>query len=391
MEEEPSPVDLDEVEAELRRRVAGRRSRGDYPEGLAASLDAQFSALVAQREDADWPAGAVEERLAALEDAGRFARDRIELGDGPSARRTVHRLAALLVTRQVEGILTQARAHAAAVRATLTTQWAAMRSLEARQSSVEQRLESALDKLARYERGDGPPGVLARELQEGVREIRQWRLATSFPRPFPEDAFSDAFGGPTEKARRSSAELVARFDAGPVLDIGFGRGDSLALLAARGFDVEGIENDEALVQRAVTAGLPARHADGLAVLAEQDDAVLGGVLVESLEHLGTGQVLDLVVEAARALRPGGRLVVDAVNPASVYAMARSWYLDPRRVRPVDSRFLVFLCRRAGFPAAEIEWRSPVPAEERLAGPGDDTDRLNRLLFADQGYAVIATR
>ncbi|MGH9151179.1 MAG: hypothetical protein ACRD03_01970, partial [Acidimicrobiales bacterium] len=93
---------------------------------------------------------------------------------------------------------------------------------------------------------------------------------------------------------------------------------------------------------------------------------------------------------ARALRPGGRLVADAANPASVYAM-RHWFADPARRRPVDHRLLVFLLRRAGFAEVAVEWHSPVPPGERLAGADDDARRLDRLLFADQGYAVVATR
>lgn len=362
--DDPAPVDVDRLHDELERRVAQRRARGDYPEDLVAALDAQWAALVDQREDREWPGAEVERDLAAVDDAGRFSSERIDLGGGPVARRTVHQVAARLVTRQVEGILAQARAHAAAVRSALGSQWSAIGVLEARQSRLEQRLESALDKLARYERGDGPPAVVARELQEELRRARRGRPGPFRP-PWRPEELAEAVGGAADRA----AALAARIDAGPVLDLDPDLG-AHALLAGRGLEVEAADPGG---------------------LASRDDASLGGVLAgRALERLGAGELVDLVAEAARALRPGGRLVADAANPASVYAMRR-WFADPARRRPVDHRLLVFLLRRAGFAQVAVEWHSPVPAGERLAGGDDDARRLDRLLFADQGYAVVATR
>jgi len=361
--DDPAPVDVDRLHAELERRVAQRRARGDYPDDLVAALDAQWAALVDQREDGEWPGAEVERHLAALDDAGRFSSERIDLGGGPPARRTVHQVAARLVTRQVEGILAQARAHAGAVRSALGSQWSAIAVLEARQSRLEQRLESALDKLARYERGDGPPAVVDRELGEELRRARR-RLGPFRP-PWRPEELAEAVGGATDRA----AALAARIEAGPVLDLDPDLG-AHALLAGRGLEVEAADPG---------------------ALASRDDASLGGVLAgRAVERLGAGELVDLVAEAARALRPGGRLVADAANPASVYAM-RHWFADPARRRPVDHRLLVFLLRRAGFARVAVEWHSPVPPGERLAGGDDDARRLDRLLFADQGYAVVATR
>lgn len=162
MGDEGVPVDLDAVVERVRRRVEERRAAGDYPEELTEALDAQFRQLLAQRGVLEWPAEAVEAALAGVGEAGRFDPGRIELG-GPAAKRKVHEVAGLLVTRQVHGILHQAREFADAVRAALDAQWQALRSLEQRQSLLDQRLEMVLDKLARHERGDGPPEVVVEE------------------------------------------------------------------------------------------------------------------------------------------------------------------------------------------------------------------------------------
>lgn len=316
-------MDLGAVEAELRRRVEERRARGDYPPGLAESLDDQWAALVVQRDDAGWPGEEVDAALAAVDDAGRFASERIDLGGG--RQRAVHHAVARLVTRQVEGILAQGRAYAGAVRAALGAQWSAVGVLESRQRRLEQRLEAALDRLARVERATGRPAPPGGHRHEGLAE---------------------------------------RFAAGPVLVLDGGPLDDLA---ARGLE-----------PRAAEPGAGAGWGTG----------VLAGVLAgRAVERLDAGGLASLVERAARALRPGGLLVVEAANPSSLSAMS-SWWADPTRVRPVDHRLVVDLCRRAGFATVTVEWHSPVPAGER---PARADEHVDRLLFADQAFVAVATR
>jgi O-antigen chain-terminating methyltransferase len=117
--------------------------------------------------------------------------------------------------------------------------------------------------------------------------------------------------------------------------------------------------------------------------------------------LSPQQVIDFVALAAEKVRPGGKVVLETINPASLYTYARAFWLDPDHVRPVHPNFLEFLFREAEFARFSIEYRSPVSeAEALLPIEGDDsrTNRLNEnfqrigaLLFGAQDYAVIATR
>ena len=129
---------------------------------------------------------------------------------------------------------------------------------------------------------------------------------------------------------------------------------------------------------------------------------LGGiVMIQVIEHLSPQHVIDFVSLAAEKLRPGGKVVLETVNPASLYTYARAFWVDPDHVRPVHPSFLEFLFREAEFSRIAIEYRSPVSESEALLPvPGDDPqtrllnenfERIGALLFGAQDYAVIATR
>ena len=59
------------------------------------------------------------------------------------------------------------------------------------------------------------------------------------------------------------------------------------------------------------------------------------------------------------------------------------------MRPVPPEALRFLAEAAGFAETRIEYRAPLPQEERLTERSENDARLNRLLFAPQDYVLLA--
>jgi SAM-dependent methyltransferase len=188
----------------------------------------------------------------------------------------------------------------------------------------------------------------------------------------------------------------------PVVDLGFGRGEFLDLLRERGIECSGVEVDDALVREVRQRGHDVETGDAVAWLASAVDGSLGGIsLIQVIEHLTPRRREEVVALAARKLRRGGRLVVETLNPQSLYIFARAFYADPTHVTPVHPAYLLFLVEHAGFSGVTIEWRSDPPRDEVLEAAGGSSDidrvhdenvrRLNSLLFAPQDYAIIATR
>ncbi len=220
------------------------------------------------------------------------------------------------------------------------------------------------------------------------------------------------YAGFERRFRGSPEEIVASLreryfddllEAGPVLDVGCGRGELLAALAAEGVKGQGVDTDADMVAEARGRGVEAHHGDGVAYLRSLPEGSLGAVVaVQVLEHLPFASVVELVGLARTRLRPGGVLLAETPNPASLVVLGNSYVLDPTHVRPLHPSLLGFLCEGAGFRTVELRWWAPaadyhlgmVQAAEAppwVAEVNAAFTRLNEVLFGPQDYAVVATR
>ncbi|MEG2173930.1 MAG: class I SAM-dependent methyltransferase [Oscillospiraceae bacterium] len=93
-----------------------------------------------------------------------------------------------------------------------------------------------------------------------------------------------------------------------LLDIGCGQGTTVAHLAGRGFQAFGIERDVQTVQRAKAALPTLDLIEGDAMSLPFEAQSMDGIFFECSLSV-TGSIEKALDEAARVLRPGGRLVV----------------------------------------------------------------------------------
>jgi hypothetical protein len=69
-----------------------------------------------------------------------------------------------------------------------------------------------------------------------------------------------------------------------------------------------------------------------------------------IEHLGFEALEALLKGSLRALRPGGLLVMESVNPHSPVAL-RAFWLDPTHRNPLYPETMLTLCELSGFASA----------------------------------------
>lgn len=215
-------------------------------------------------------------------------------------------------------------------------------------------------------------------------------------------AFENRFRGDPDTLRVRLRGYVRYFEGrSPVVDLGCGRGEFLELLQEAGIEARGVDGNEEMVQRCRSRGLEAEVSDLFQHLAGRETEGTGGVFAcQVIEHLPPGRIRELVAESHRVLRPGGRIVLETVNPRSVVALVETFYRDLTHERPIHPETLDFVLRAAGFREVETLYRSPVSERARLVpvpgGPSTSAlnqnfEKLNALLFGDQDYACVATK
>ena len=219
-------------------------------------------------------------------------------------------------------------------------------------------------------------------------------------------AFENAFRGSRDDIRERLRDYVPLFkDLSPVVDLGCGRGEFLELLREAGVEARGVESNSRAAAACRASGLRVEDGDLLAYLTAQPAGSLGGVFAAQVaEHLPPAVLQAMLREAHRALRVGGLLVLETVNPSSAAGFFDVYIRDLTHERPLHPDTLRFLAAANGFTDVRIELRAPVDAASRLrpipAGglPGAVADalnenvaRLNDVLFAPREYALIARR
>jgi SAM-dependent methyltransferase len=220
------------------------------------------------------------------------------------------------------------------------------------------------------------------------------------------------YRGTEEEIRERIAAYLPYFKdvpaGAPVLDLGCGRGEALALLWDHGIGGRGVDFSARMVQLCRDRGLEAQEGDLFAVLAGVPEGTLGGVVsFHVIEHLPAAALYRLVRLAWRALKPGGVLILETPNPLSLVVAARNFWLDPTHVRPVHPESLKLMYELAGFdPVERLDLRpflagdrlpeidlAKLPPEQHLLADQINRlrDRLDELLFGYQDFGMVGRK
>jgi O-antigen chain-terminating methyltransferase len=169
-----------------------------------------------------------------------------------------------------------------------------------------------------------------------------------------------------------------------------------------------------MVEACRARGLEADRVDAVAFLESRPDASLGGLIaIQVVEHLEPAYLMRLIEAASHALRPGGVMVLETINPGCWVAFFESYIRDLTHVRPLHPDTLRYLMQTSGFSQVDVQYRAPVPEVDRLqrvqlpalaAGQEHDAalvdlvdavnahaDKLNARLFTFMDYAIVARR
>jgi len=166
--------------------------------------------------------------------------------------------------------------------------------------------------------------------------------------------FEALFRGPPARVTDSQRPYLALVrEHQPVLDLGCGRGEFLALLAGEGIPGRGVDSDPGMVERCRALGLDVTLADVNAHLEGLQDASLGTVFsAQLIEHLPYAELRRMLALARAKLRPGGLLVAETVNPHRVSSLKTFW-ADLTHQHPIFPEVALALSALAGFEPAYV--------------------------------------
>jgi SAM-dependent methyltransferase len=363
--------------------MPGAEPKTPAREGVSADADVDVAALVERlREELAGGANGTESGRARL----LAARHRAERVWAVTAERPLHRRPGLrglvaapikrllrpLMRWYVEPLAAEQRVFNDAVLKLVDGLLEELDRLDRSREGAARSLAELEERLTRAERrgGSTAPATVAAQ-----------PTAAAIPDYF---AFEARLRGSTADVRERQRPYVNEFrGAAPVLDVGCGRGEFLGLLRDAGIEARGIDAEADMVAYAAGEGLAVEQADALAYLESVPEGSLGGVFAaQVVEHLPPAHLLRMLELVARALRPGGLLVAETINPLSPLAL-RSYFADLTHAQPLVPETLALLAGRAGF--REVETRF-------LNAPrhADDVDeRIREILFAPLDYAIVA--
>lgn len=224
---------------------------------------------------------------------------------------------------------------------------------------------------------------------EILQPLEDWRYT----------GFENRFRGSEDAVKIQLEEYLPFFKKGKkVVDLGCGRGEFLDLLKSKWIDAEGIDINEQMVSICKDKGLSCRKGDILEQLIEYANGSLGGIFSSQvIEHLPPPYLKRLLELAFEKLEPSAPVVLETINPTSVFALVQIYHLDISHKQPIHPQALKYMLESSGFEDVQIQYSAPLEEEMLKTLPGADEhtallnqniDSLNKLLYAPPNYAAI---
>lgn len=208
-------------------------------------------------------------------------------------------------------------------------------------------------------------------------------------------AFEEHFRGSREEImKRLQVYLPILREAGVaagVLDIGCGRGEWLELLQQEGIEARGLDTNRVQVEACMKRGLEVAHADALTHLRALPDNHLSAVTgFHVIEHLEFEELVALMDEIVRVLKPGGLCIFETPNPENVSVTGHNFYVDPTHRAPLPIPMMKFLFESRGFRKTEVMRLHPSDTP-KVEGDTDLVARFNDYFYGAMDYAIFGSK
>lgn len=279
----------------------------------------------------------------------------------------------------------------------VSDQQRALETISQRQQQFEEQQNAIVESLDALRQDTGAALNKLTESQHAVRErlttiedqAKSWSLDDLYA------AFEDEFRGEREEIKkRLEVYLPTIRENGitaDVVDLGCGRGEWLELMRDAGIAAIGIDHNATFLERCRELGLNVLEADAITFLqnlpADNLSLVTGFHIVE---HVPFKDLVRLVDETLRVLKPGGIVIFETPNPENFMVGSHTFYTDPTHRNPIPSATLKFLLEMRGFEQTEVMKLRPW-TDVFIPGDSELIKRFNEYFYSAPDYAVVARK
>jgi len=169
----------------------------------------------------------------------------------------------------------------------------------------------------------------------------------------------------TAQQRRAYAayvmpQLAGLSSSSRILDVGCGDGSLLEFLKERGFsNTEGVDCSAEQIKRAAARGVRAREGNLFAALEAEAGTCDVVVAIDVIEHLTKSELVRFGNAVHRALKPGGRFVIQTPNGEGLFA-GHIIYGDLTHETIFNDSSLPQYLRAFGFGNVRVMETGPIP-------------------------------
>jgi len=211
--------------------------------------------------------------------------------------------------------------------------------------------------------------------------------------------FEKRFRGEQDNIKEKLKKYFTYFkDSDEILDIGCGRGEFIEILEEKNKKGMGIDISKSMLKIAKSKGLDCKYADALDFLKGKADNSIGGIFSSQvIEHFTPDYLREVILESFRTLKSGSTIILETVNPLSIFALSRIFFLDVTHQKPLHPEYMRYLLESSGFYDVDIIYSEGDLQDEKLETISPENgiartfntnvDKINNMLYSSVEYAV----
>jgi O-antigen chain-terminating methyltransferase len=175
------------------------------------------------------------------------------------------------------------------------------------------------------------------------------------------------------------------------LDLGCGNAEWIELLAENGYrNNTGIDSNRYVIENIKNFGFNIIESGACEYMKNVPDNSYDLITcMHVVEHLELYEIIDLISEIKRILRPGGLLIMETPNPENIMTSTYYFHLDPTHKKIIPPTLLAFYVSFMGLKVKKIIKLKPL----NLIDYKDDNP-LKHIVFKfnmEQAYSVLGVK